>query len=558
MLFDRVLSVVATAQAVFVTLQAGSKFLGGLSSGSSSATLDDEDDIDLPFILPPNESDHQHYRLFDLTESFRASVRLGLRREIYASNSSFQVVTIDDLEALDKDLDYTLLESGTYQMSLVPAFIPRPRQQLGQENSALLLGSSIDESETASDAPALHEGIVATPGNRDSSNSTNGSATAALLLNITADRNNDTALLRLDTAHANNDKDDHLECWQSDLPSVTLRAYAPRTFSVLRSYFGLDNAQFGATLLDSGPFRSFQSNSKGAARSRGCFFFSRHGDYLIKTIKRDEMKTLLRMLPRYMDYMRRNGQVSLLNRFCGLYQVHRRGHSTGSNEPDDDFLVVMNSVFPVRGTHLQERFDLKGSTLGREASLEEVAALGSKVVWKDLDLMREFTDPAELGSGSADDGSAKATELDVHSHAQPPGLHIGPTLKAALLSQLERDVQFLCDCEVIDYSLLVGVAAVSSLPTRPQPIWSAVWRRFQKQKQTTIVPASPLSVVPGERKGQDVLYYFGLIDFLQPYDYKKRAEYRFKGLVHKSGTYSCVPPKAYAIRFLNFMERHIS
>jgi hypothetical protein len=29
MLFDRVLSVVATAQAVFVTLQAGSKFLGG-------------------------------------------------------------------------------------------------------------------------------------------------------------------------------------------------------------------------------------------------------------------------------------------------------------------------------------------------------------------------------------------------------------------------------------------------------------------------------------------------------------------------------------------------
>jgi hypothetical protein len=47
---------------------------------------------------------------------------------------------------------------------------------------------------------------------------------------------------------------------------IHVTAYAPRTFSDLRSHFGLSEEDFRESVLESGPFVSFQSNSKGAAR----------------------------------------------------------------------------------------------------------------------------------------------------------------------------------------------------------------------------------------------------------------------------------------------------
>jgi hypothetical protein len=44
-------------------------------------------------------------------------------------------------------------------------------------------------------------------------------------------------------------------------------AYAPRTFSDLRSRFGIDEEEFERVMTNDGPYVSFQSNSKGAARA---------------------------------------------------------------------------------------------------------------------------------------------------------------------------------------------------------------------------------------------------------------------------------------------------
>jgi hypothetical protein len=44
-------------------------------------------------------------------------------------------------------------------------------------------------------------------------------------------------------------------------------AYAPETFARLRSYFGISEADFRESIFGSGPYISYQSNSKGAARS---------------------------------------------------------------------------------------------------------------------------------------------------------------------------------------------------------------------------------------------------------------------------------------------------
>jgi hypothetical protein len=96
-------------------------------------------------------------------------------------------------------------------------------------------------------------------------------------------------------------------------------------------------------MLLSGPFVSFQSNSKGAARTGGVFFFTRDGAYMIKTIKRGEVQTLLNMLPKYYRFMKRHGRKSLLTRFCGIYQVTLRdadadadGNMEDADGIDDD------------------------------------------------------------------------------------------------------------------------------------------------------------------------------------------------------------------------------
>ena len=62
--------------------------------------------------------------------------------------------------------------------------------------------------------------------------------------------------------------------------------------------------------------------------------------------------------------MKLNHKKSLLTRFFGLYHIHL--------EEDDKeyYFVIMNSIYPVI-THdkkydfINERFDLKGSTVGR-------------------------------------------------------------------------------------------------------------------------------------------------------------------------------------------------
>ena len=64
-----------------------------------------------------------------------------------------------------------------------------------------------------------------------------------------------------------------------------LSAFAPKTFANLRTLFGTSEADFQTSIFNSGPFVSFQSNSKGAARVGGIFFFTRDGAYMIKTIK---------------------------------------------------------------------------------------------------------------------------------------------------------------------------------------------------------------------------------------------------------------------------------
>ena len=67
--------------------------------------------------------------------------------------------------------------------------------------------------------------------------------------------------------------------------ATNITSYSSEVFSDLRYRFGIDENEFRQALANGGPFVSFQSNSKGAARAGGIFFFSRSGSYMIKSIK---------------------------------------------------------------------------------------------------------------------------------------------------------------------------------------------------------------------------------------------------------------------------------
>ena len=319
------------------------------------------------------------------------------------------------------------------------------------------------------------------------------------------------------------------------------------------------------------PSLSFPSNSKGAARAGTFFFFTSDGAYMIKTVKKEEARLFLEMLPQYHRFMsdRGNGRKSLLTRFCGMYSVQfleegveekwngglytAKDEKTKSSDCEERVFLVMNSVFPAEASKfVTERYDLKGSTVGRECSLEEQKAKGANAVLKDLNLKREVEADKEKGKHY--------------------GIHIGAREKKALMAQLAKDVDLLNRCGVLDYSLLVGSADMEKVTTH------------SKSKRTKFVPGtihkllrwmdSPLpyygaatpkvdggrfATLPGTRKGKQVTYYMGIIDFLQPWTVKKRLERDLKGLAgYDTRAISCVAPLDYAERFLKFIGAHVT
>ena len=384
--------------------------------------------------------------------------------------------------------------------------------------------------------------------------------------------------------------EDETDIMQQPHRVAHISVYAPAAFARLRHMFGISEHDYLRSMMNK--YVSFQSNSKGAARAGLFFFFTRDGAYMIKTIKKDEVTTFSKILPKYYKFMRRNAKRSLLTRFCGMYSVKvtdsiTNGAEKGGVNEKENVFIVMNSVFPAEASKfVSERFDLKGSTVGRECSVKEREEKGSNAVLKDLDLAREVSAAA-----------SEQTILDEPTY----GINIGSRSKASLLTQLRRDVALLEECQVMDYSLLVGVVRSRDDPEnvlthQQQPkdimpfgllnlredgiveriISSPVGRRVHWAIDKALwwvlpnsmpyygagvcgVDGGALSVVPGRRSGHRAVYYMGIIDFLQPWTWKKVLENEMKGLLgYNTKAISCVSPKDYASRFLDFLDAHVT
>ncbi|ONM19842.1 Phosphatidylinositol 4-phosphate 5-kinase 6 [Zea mays] len=305
--------------------------------------------------------------------------------------------------------------------------------------------------------------------------------------------------------------------------------YCPLVFRTLRKLFDVDPADYMISICGDEALRELSSPGKS-----GSFFYLTNDDkYMIKTMKKAEVKVLLRMLPAYYKHVR-FFENTLITKFFGLHCVNVK--LTGAIQKKVRFVIMGNLFCSSYAIH--RRFDLKGSSHGRMTD-------------KPIDQISEHT---------------TLKDLDLNFIFRLPG-----TWFEEFCRQVDKDCELLEAERIMDYSLLVGIHfkdrckdssngdngtsqnAEDSEENRKGPLRLGICMPSRVEN----VVKNPESESPliGEPTGefQDVILFFGIIDILQDYDISKKLEHAYKSMQYDPNSISAVDPKQYCKRFRDFI-----
>jgi len=294
--------------------------------------------------------------------------------------------------------------------------------------------------------------------------------------------------------------------------------YAPEVFRHLRSVFHVDQADYLLSLTEKVALTELGSPGK----SGSFFYYSRDYRFIIKTIHYSEYRHLRRILKQYHDYVTENPGTLL----CQFYGLHRLKMHTRHGLVQLHF-VVMNNIFPPT-SQIHERFDLKGSTCGRYTDITRATEeQKTSLCLKDLNFLKSNTK-----------------------------IHLGPRMKAAVLEQLKKDVQFLEATNTMDYSLLLGVHNMSDEELNTPACEAPQFLSTRDASSSKIFSLSDGGIRAADEEGNElpIVYYLAVIDCLTNYSTRKRLETFFRSLKHKKSTISAISPIAYGKRFYLFMK----
>ncbi|ANB11231.1 1-phosphatidylinositol-4-phosphate 5-kinase [Sugiyamaella lignohabitans] len=250
-----------------------------------------------------------------------------------------------------------------------------------------------------------------------------------------------------------------------------IKAYSPIVYQSIRTLCGIDCHEF----LNSFVLQSDLTKTKSPGKSGSDFLFTPDGKYIIKTIKRKEHNVIANseFLADYYNHVKAQSSTQLPF-YLGNYTLVAGGKKT--------HFVIMKNLLQ---KETQLIYDLKGSTHDRRAGPRKDNR--GRVVFKDLD----WTDKHEAIFMSQED-------------------------RDKLMVQVSKDVDFLKQHNIMDYSLLVGL-----------------------QSDTRTCQQQPV---------------IGMIDTLCPFSWRKRAETISKSLIFGSSAIDVVHPSKYGARFLNFVQ----
>ncbi|XP_015698469.2 phosphatidylinositol 4-phosphate 5-kinase 6-like isoform X2 [Oryza brachyantha] len=304
--------------------------------------------------------------------------------------------------------------------------------------------------------------------------------------------------------------------------------YCPLVFRTLRKLFDVDPADYMISICGDDALLELSSPGK----SGSFFYFTNDDKYMIKTMKKSEVKVLLRMLPAYYKHVR-SFDNTLVTKFFGLHCVK----ITGAIQKKVRF-VIMGNLF-CSNYAIHRRFDLKGSSHGRTTD-KPIDQIDETTTLKDLDLNFIF----RLEGAWFQD----------------------------FCRQVDKDCELLEQERIMDYSLLVGIhfkdqcKDSSADNETPQTAPEDEDKRKAPVKLGISMPSRVESVVKnpdseslfiGDPTGEfrEVILFFGIIDILQDYDISKKLEHAYKSMQYDPNSISAVDPKQYCKRFRDFIYR---
>jgi 1-phosphatidylinositol-4-phosphate 5-kinase len=272
-------------------------------------------------------------------------------------------------------------------------------------------------------------------------------------------------------------------------------------------------------------------------------YFSKDERYIVKTATKDEFfNSLLKLVPAYADYVRRS-PGTLICRFLGAYSIQILQKTL--------YFYVMENVFgymPRVGISM-DIYDLKGSWVARNGK-ESAQLRGQKKVCKLCNANFVVGSPELCPEMPNRTHRPRSIMKDNDLHQR---LRIGQEHAEQLAEQLYKDCSFLRNLGLMDYSLLLGVVRQRiSKPAGVSPFGACGNEQWAKEEADNRPffqgYFGGMSAVEVEGPG---IYYLGIVDILQKWDYSKMFEHFAKVVFMCAPTngLSAIPPEQYARRF---------
>ncbi|KFP32455.1 Phosphatidylinositol 5-phosphate 4-kinase type-2 gamma, partial [Colius striatus] len=187
---------------------------------------------------------------------------------------------------------------------------------------------------------------------------------------------------------------------RENLPShFKFKEYCPQVFRNLRERFGIDDQDYQVCC------------SSPSDLEKGL---------VLKELSSEDVADVHGLLSHYHQYVVQCHGSTLLPRFLGMYRA--------SVDSEETYLLVMRNMFSHR-LPVHRKYDLKGSLVSREASDKEKG--------KDLPTLK-----------------------DVDFLNKNEKIYVGEEDQKDFMEKLKRDVEFLVQLKIMDYSLLLGIHEV--------------------------------------------------------------------------------------------------
>ena len=211
---------------------------------------------------------------------------------------------------------------------------------------------------------------------------------------------------------------------------IEVYEYAPKIFMFLRKLEGENVNKMIRAFL---PSLNKVGIGESEGRSGNFFINTYDKQYMLKTINNKEVDLLRNKLLYKMCLYLKDNKTSLISRIYGLYKIK----ISGVIKEEEIYIILMKNVFGTfHEENIMKKYDLKGSVLNRRVDTIK----GQKVQRNVL--------------------------KDINFNETEKTIKVSKKNSISLTNIINSDAEFLCQQEIMDYSLLVIKISIQDLENR--------------------------------------------------------------------------------------------